>query len=76
MDRGAWQATVHGVTKSWTQLRDQHLHFSFKATTTCRQTRGPQCLQVIGSGFEAISAAAYDGSLSRLTYVGFDAQVG
>ena len=19
MDRGAWQATVHGVTKSWTQ---------------------------------------------------------
>ena len=22
MDRGAWQATVHGVTKSWTRLRD------------------------------------------------------
>ena len=21
MDRGAWQATVHGVSKSWTQLR-------------------------------------------------------
>ena len=20
MDRGAWQATVHGVSKSWTQL--------------------------------------------------------
>ena len=20
MDRGAWQAIVHGVTKSWTQL--------------------------------------------------------
>ena len=20
MDRGAWQATVHGVTESWTQL--------------------------------------------------------
>ena len=20
MDRGAWQATVHGVTKSWTRL--------------------------------------------------------
>ena len=20
MDRGTWQATVHGVTKSWTQL--------------------------------------------------------
>jgi len=22
MDRGAWQATVHGVAKSWTQLSD------------------------------------------------------
>ena len=22
MDSGAWQATVHGVTKSWTQLSD------------------------------------------------------
>ena len=22
MDRGAWQATVHGVTKSWTQFSD------------------------------------------------------
>ena len=21
-DRGAWRAAVHGVTKSWTQLRD------------------------------------------------------
>ena len=22
MDRGAWRATVHGVTKSWAQLRN------------------------------------------------------
>ena len=22
MDRGAWQATVHGVTKNWTRLND------------------------------------------------------
>ena len=22
MDRGAWQATVHGVAKNWTQLSD------------------------------------------------------
>ena len=22
MDRGAWQVTVHGITKSWTQLSD------------------------------------------------------
>ena len=25
MDRGAWQATVHGLTKSWTQL-NTHTH--------------------------------------------------
>ena len=24
MDRGAWQATVRGVTKSWTQPSDTH----------------------------------------------------
>ena len=23
MDRGAWQATVHGVTETWTKLRDE-----------------------------------------------------
>ena len=27
MDRGAWWATVHEVTKSQTQLSDYHLHF-------------------------------------------------
>ena len=25
MERGAWQATVHGVTRSWTQLNGFHL---------------------------------------------------
>ena len=23
MDRGAWQVTIHGITKSWTQLSDE-----------------------------------------------------
>ena len=26
-DRGAWQATVHGVTKSWSWLSDFQFHF-------------------------------------------------
>ena len=26
MDRGTWQATVHGVKKSWTRLSDSHTH--------------------------------------------------
>ena len=27
MDIGAWRATVHGVAKSQTRLRDEHFHF-------------------------------------------------
>ena len=27
MDRGSWQATVHGVTSSWTWLSKQRFHF-------------------------------------------------
>ena len=26
MDRGAWQSTVHEVTKNWTQLSESHTH--------------------------------------------------
>ena len=26
MDRGAWQATVHGIAKSWTQLKQRSMH--------------------------------------------------
>ena len=27
MDRGAWQATIHGVVNSWTRLNNSHFHF-------------------------------------------------
>ena len=30
MDRGALQATVHGIAKSQTLLSDQHFHLLFK----------------------------------------------
>ena len=39
MDRGAWQATVYGVTKSQTQLTD--FHFSLKEAV------GPADLPII-----------------------------
>ena len=32
MDRGAWGATVHEVTKSWTRLSDQHHAFTAAVT--------------------------------------------
>ena len=41
MDRGAWEATVHGVTKSWTQLSAFHFHFHTHKkihTHTCTNT--------------------------------------
>ena len=28
IDRGAWRATVHRITKSWTQLSDEHFTFT------------------------------------------------
>ena len=31
MDRGAWQAAVHGVAESWTRLSDFTLTFHFHA---------------------------------------------
>ena len=34
MDRGAWRATVHGITKSRTRLSDFHFHF-FTTKATC-----------------------------------------
>ena len=33
--RGAWRATVYGAAKNWTQLSDQHFHFSTQAPV-CR----------------------------------------
>ena len=30
MDGGTWQATVHGVSNSWTRLNNYHLLFLFK----------------------------------------------
>ena len=39
MDRGAWRATVHGVTKSQTQLSNYHTHTREESDTpeqTCK----------------------------------------
>ena len=32
MDRGAWRAIVHGVTRNWTGLTEEHFHFHFHLT--------------------------------------------
>ena len=37
MDRGAWQALAHGVTKTWTQLSDRtnrHMRAFYQCIST------------------------------------------
>ena len=39
MNRGAWQATVHGTAKSQTRQSDLHFHFS-SCSGVCPEHRG------------------------------------
>ena len=40
-DRGAWQATVHGVEKSWTELSDEALNgYGFEQTPGKSEEQG------------------------------------
>ena len=40
MDRGAWQATVYGVAKSWTRLSDFHTQYQEALLGTWRSETG------------------------------------
>ena len=45
-DKGAWQATVHGVAKSWTQLSNQHTFWVEKIglrKKNCGKITGLRC---------------------------------
>ena len=42
MDRGAWQAIIHGVTKSWTWLRDIIKINMSKLTSKCSDSKREQ----------------------------------
>ena len=41
IDRGAWQATVHGFTKSWTRRNDEHLTSPGTDIVTISRMRKP-----------------------------------
>ena len=36
IDRGAWWAIVHGVAKSWTQVKQLNMHALYKVGTFCQ----------------------------------------
>ena len=46
MDRGAWQATVHGVTKSWTRVKQLSMHACTHGAFKSSEDRG-LCLSLI-----------------------------
>ena len=43
MDRGAWQATVHGIAKSWTWLKQLSMHAAATATAKSLQSCPTLC---------------------------------
>ena len=38
IDRGAWQATVHGIAKGWTQMSDEPTHSYTDVLLTQKQS--------------------------------------
>ena len=51
LGRGAWQATVHGVTKNQTQLSDEHTH-TYLYSLVVRNLPGMQVIQVQSLSWE------------------------
>ena len=49
MDRGVWQATVHGVAKNWTQLEKAMAPYSSTLAWKIPWTEEPGRLQSMGS---------------------------
>ena len=63
MDRGAWWATVHRVTKSWTRLKQlsMHVHTCITSVRMLNRTHGEtDCLENLGK-------PPGEGSINRLT---------
>ena len=48
MDRGTWWATVHGVTKGWTQLSDSHTHTCICTHMTFTRQNGGEIIVLWG----------------------------
>ena len=53
MDRGNWQATVHGVSKSRTRLSD--FHFDFVVLSPC-SVMPPKCVHILTGSLSLLTA--------------------
>ena len=56
MDRGAWRATVHGVAKSRTQLREFPFHFDLQSNAIPIDTGSKMLYKSNRQGFSGNSA--------------------
>ena len=55
MERGAWQATVHGVTQSWTRLLSLSMHAHILIhSQSCATVPPPSCIYVLEEMDEVI----------------------
>ena len=50
MDRGAWQATVHKVAKSWTQIKQLSTHALMHACAFCLNRLNIPLVENLGNG--------------------------
>ena len=62
MDREAWRAAVHGVTKSWTQLSD------WTELQCYKDTMEGQCLSEDSSPFPHSSSSRLEHAFLHLTF--------
>ena len=59
IDRGAWQATVYGVAKSWTQLSDFIFTFTFPPALPYQLSHQGSPITVLIPAKYSISASYY-----------------
>ena len=56
MDRGAWQATVHGVAKSWTRLKQLNTHNTHESYSSSASLLTFDVVYLYFGGFPGSSA--------------------
>ena len=67
MDRGAWQAAVHGVVKSQTQLRDFTFPFHFHALEKEMATHSSVLAWIIPGTGNLVGCRLWGGTESETT---------
>ena len=65
MDRGVWQATVHGITKSWTHWETKHSTFLKQFSVQFSSVQSLSCVQLFSTPWIAACQACLSITNSR-----------